>query len=140
MGIDFMLNAKLGHGFTAGGGYSLVDAKDESNDVRLEGVAKHYGNVRLAYDRTWKAYHLNANILGRMQDEKFYDDGNAKAYNIWKLTTNHRFANLGAFIVELSVGVDNIFDFVDDSPYGSHYGTLTPGRTFFMGLKVNFAK
>lgn len=141
-GVDFMLNAKLGHGFTAGGGYSLVEAKDEISKERLDGVAKHYGNVRLAYDHSWKVYHLNANILGRMQDEKSYDNGedNAKAYNIWKLTTNHRFTSLGAFVVELSAGIDNIFDFVDDSPYGSHYGTINPGRTFFMGLKVNFAK
>ncbi|NOU61134.1 TonB-dependent receptor [Marinifilum caeruleilacunae] len=141
-GIDFLLNARLGAGFTLGGGYSYVDAKDLTTDERLDGVAQHYGNVRLAYDRSWKNYSFNANIVGRIQDEKSYDNNtdNAKAYDIWKLTTNHRFMNLGSFIIEAQLGIDNIFDQVDDSPYGSHYGTLSPGRTFFAGFTINFAK
>ncbi|MGM0375677.1 MAG: TonB-dependent receptor [Bacteroidota bacterium] len=138
-GIDFLFDVKAGYGFTIGGGYSFVDAMNLTSDVRLEGVARNYGNVRLGYDRQWNQYDLNANIIGRIQDEKFYDDGNASAYNIWKLTTRHGFSGLGNFKLEVSAGIDNIFDFVDDSPYGSHYGTLSPGRTYFMALKVNFA-
>ncbi|MCY1634543.1 TonB-dependent receptor [Marinifilum sp. D737] len=141
-GIDFLLNAKLGAGFTLGGGYSYVDAKDETTREKLDGVAENYGNVRLAYDRSWKNYSFNTTILGRIQDEKSYDNGedNAKGYDLWKLTTNHKFLNLGSFILEAQLGVDNIFDYVDDSPYGSHYGTINPGRTFFAGIKINFAQ
>ncbi len=141
-GFDFLINAKLGAGFTVGGGYSYVDAKDLIADERLDGVAQNYGNIRAAYDHSWKSYHFNANIMGRLQDEKSYDNDtdNAKGYNTWKLTTNHRFTNIGAFILEASIGVDNIFDYVDDSPFGSHYGTLTPGRTIFAGLTINFAQ
>ena len=139
-GIDILLNAKLGAGFTLGGGYSYLDAKDKTNDIRLEYVAKNYGNIRFTYGHSWKGYHLNANILGRFQDEKFFDDGNAKAYNLWKFTTNHRFTSLGNFVFEAQLGVDNIFDYVDDSPYGSHYGTISPGRTVFFGLNINFAQ
>ena len=141
-GIDFLLNAKLGAGFTLGGGYSYVDAKDETTNEKLDGVAENYGNVRLTYDRSWKSYSFNAIILGRIQDEKSYDNetNNAKGYDIWKLSTNHKFLNLGSFILEAQLGVDNIFDYVDDSPYGSHYGTINPGRTFFAGITINFAK
>lgn len=141
-GFDFLINAKLGAGFTVGGGYSYVDAKNRANDERLDGVAQNYGNIHAAFDRTWKSYHFNANIMGRLQDEKSYDNGadNAKGYNTWKLTTNHRFTNIGAFLLEASIGVDNIFDYIDDSPYGSHYGTITPGRTIFAGLTINFAQ
>ncbi|MDQ2179260.1 TonB-dependent receptor [Marinifilum sp. D714] len=141
-GIDFLLNAKLGAGFTLGGGYSYVDAKDETTGEKLDGVAENYGNVRLAYDRSWKNYSFNATILGRIQDEKSYDNGedNAKGFDLWKLTTNHKFLNLGSFILEAQLGVDNIFDYVDNSPYGSHYGTINPGRTFFAGITINFAK
>jgi Outer membrane receptor for ferrienterochelin and colicins len=141
-GIDFLLNAKLGAGFTLGGGYSYVNAKDETTGEKLDGVAENYGNVRLAYDRSWKNYSFSATILGRIQDEKSYDNGedNAKGYDIWKLTTNHKFLNLGSFIFEAQLGVDNIFNHVDDSPYGSHYGTINPGRTFFAGITINFAK
>lgn len=141
-GIDFLLNANLGSGFTLSGGYSFVDAKDLTTDERLDGVAQHYGNIQFAYSRSWKKYSFNANIIGRIQDQKSYDNGkdNAKSYDIWKLTTNQRFLNLGSFILEAQLGVDNIFNQVDDSPYGSHYGTINPGRTFFAGITINFAK
>lgn len=139
-GIDVLLNAKLGAGFTIGGGYSYVDANNITDDEPLEYVAQNYGNVRLAYDHSWKSYRLNVSVLGRFQDEKYFDDGNADGYNLWKLTSNHRFANLGAFILEAQLGIDNIFDYVDDAPYGAHYGTINPGRTFFAGLTINFAK
>lgn len=135
-GIDFLFNANLGAGFSFGGGYSYVDAKNKTDDIRLEGVAENYGNVRLGYMHDWKKYQLTANLNARFQDDKFYDDGNAKGYNLWKLTTIHRFYGPGDFIFDLSAGIDNIFDSVDDSPYGSHYGTITPGRTCFVSLQI----
>lgn len=139
-GLDFIFDVKAGYGFTLGGGYSLVDVQNLTDDMPLEGVAKHYANVRLAYDQHWNNYSLNANVNGRIQDEKFYEEGNAKAYNLWDLTTNHRFAGMGDFIFEVSTGIKNIFDFVDDSPLGSRYGTLSSGRTYFLALNINLSK
>ena len=137
-GIDFLFNANLGAGFSIGGGYSYVDAKNKTDDIRLEGVAENYGNARLGYVHNWKKYQLTANLNARFQDEKFFDDdeGNAKGYNLWKLTTIHRFYGPGDFVFDLSAGIDNIFDYVDDSPYGSHYGTISPGRTYFVSLQI----
>ncbi len=137
-GIDFLFNANLGSGFSIGGGYSYVDAKNKTDDIRLEGVAENYGNARLGYVHNWKKYQLTANLNARFQDEKFFDDdeGNAKGYNLWKLTTIHRFYGPGDFVFDLSTGIDNIFDYVDDSPYGSHYGTISPGRTYFVSLQI----
>ncbi len=137
-GIDFLFNANLGSGFSIGGGYSYVDAKNKTDDIRLEGVAENYGNARLGYVHNWKKYQLTANLNARFQDEKFFDDdeGNAKGYNLWKLTTIHRFYGPGDFVFDLSAGIDNIFDYVDDSPYGSHYGTISPGRTYFVSLQI----
>ncbi len=139
-GIDFLFNATLGAGFSVGGGYSYVDAQNKTDSIRLEGVAQNYGNIRLSYVNNWKKYQLTANLNGRFQDDKFYDDksGNAKGYNLWNLTTIHRFKTNGAFNFELSAGINNIFDYVDDSPYGSHYGTISPGRTYFVGLQIAF--
>lgn len=139
-GADFLFNTRLAYGFSVGGGYSYVDARDMTTNERLEGVAYNYANVNLAYKHMWNKYILNANISGRIQDKKYYDDGSAKAYNIWKLTTSHQFVSIGDFVFEISAGIDNIFDFIDDSPYGSHYATISPGRTFFLGLNINFAK
>ena len=137
-GIDFLFNANLGAGFSVGGGYSYVDAKNKTDDIRLEGVAQNYGNLRLGYVHNWKKYQLTANLNARFQDDKFYDDdyGNAKGYNLWKLTTIHRFYGPGDFVFDLSAGIDNIFDYEDDSPYGSHYGTISPGRTYFVSLLI----
>ena len=107
----------------------------------MEGVAQNYVNLRLLYDRKWNDYNLHVGLTGRIQDDKFYDgEPDAKGYNLWKLTTSHHFANVGAFQLEASAGIDNIFDYVDDSAYGSHYGTLNPGRTFFIGCNIKFAK
>lgn len=137
-GIDFLVNASLGAGFSFGGGYSYVDSKNKTDHIRLEGVAENYGNIRLGYMHNWKKYQLTANLNARFQDDKFYDDGNAKGYNLWKLTTIHRFYGPGDFVFDLSAGIDNIFDYVDDSPYGSHYGTISPGRTYFVSLQIAF--
>jgi len=139
-GIDFLFNYKIGEGFTVGGGYSYVDAKNESDNIHLEGVAENYVNFRLLYDRTWKDYSLNFSLTGRIQDDKFYDgDPDADGYNLWKLTTSHCFSSAGTSL-EITAGLDNIFDYVDNSPYGSHYGTLNPGRTVFIGCNIKFAK
>ena len=139
-GFDILFNANITAGFSVGGGYSYVDAQNKTDNIRLEGVAQNYGNIRFSYMHNWKKYQLTANLNGRFQDNKFYDDeyGNAKGYNLWKLTTIHRLETKGAFDFELSAGVDNLFDYVDDSPYGSHYGTISPGRTYFVGLQIAF--
>ncbi len=139
-GIDIMVDAKLPYGFTIGGGYSYVDAQNLTEDIRLEYVAQNYANIRAGYFHRWNKYRLNVQLLGRLQDEKFFDDdkGNAKAYQLWKLTTNHDFAEFYGINVTAIAGIDNIFDYVDDSPYGSHYGTINPERTFFIGLNIKF--
>ena len=141
-GVDIMFNVHLGAGFTVGGGYSYVDAKNEVEDIRLNGVAQNYATARLAWRHNWNNYSLNATLSGRIQDDKFYNDThpNAQGYDLWKLTTTHHFADLGAFSLEATAGVDNIFDYVDKSPYGSHYGTLNPGRTVFIGCNIRFAR
>ena len=44
------------------------------------------------------------------------------------------------FILEPGVGVENLFNYVDDRPYNSNYATLTPGRTYYVSLLVKFNK
>jgi outer membrane receptor for ferrienterochelin and colicins len=140
-GIDFLFNVNIGWGVNLGGGYSYVDAQNLTDDIPLERVAQNYGNVRAGYHHQWKGYRFNASINGRFQDEKYFkDEPNAKAFNLWKLTTIHRFSLDKPVDLAVTLGVDNIFDYVDDSPYGLNYGTLSPGRTFFLGINIEFAK
>ncbi len=138
-GVDFIFNVSLGAGFSVGGGYSYVDAQNLTDTVRLENVAQNYANIRAGYHHHWKKYSLSANLSGRIQDGKYYDDGNSKGYNLWKLTTTHKFITSGAFDLGATAGIDNIFDYVDDSPYGSNYGTINPGRTYFAGINFDFS-
>jgi len=139
-GLDIMFDIKLPHGFSVGGGYSYVDAMNLTENVRLQYVARHYGNVRAGYLKNWENYNLNVQLLGRLQDEKFYEgEDNAKGYNLWKLTTTHQFINTNNVNLTLTAGVDNIFDYVDDVPYGENRGTINPGRTYFVGLNIHFA-
>jgi len=139
-GADISVNVKLPHGFSIGGGYSYVDAQNLTDSIRLEYVAQNYANVRAAYNHKWKDYSLGVQLLGRIQDGKFYDDGSAKGYNIWKLSSSHRFAQTRGTSTVLTVGVDNIFDYIDDVPYGEHRGTISPGRTFFVSLALELAQ
>lgn len=139
-GVDFLANSYLGAGFTVGGGYSFVDAKNLATNNPLEGAAKHYGTVLASYRYSVKSYVLNLSINGRLQDEKFYTKGNAKGYNIWKFTSTHTFKVASWFTADVIAGVDNILDYVDDSPYGMTYGTLSPGRTIFGGVNIKINK
>ena len=138
-GVELMVDAKLPYGFTIGGGYSYVDAKNLTEDIRLEYVAQNYGSLRAGYFHGWKNYQLNVQLLGRLQDEKFFTDGNAKAYQLWRLTTTHDFAEFSGINITATAGIDNIFNFIDDSPYGLHRGTINPGRTYFVGLNIKFS-
>lgn len=139
-GVDFLVNAYLGYGFTVGGGYSLTDAKNITSNTRLEGVAKSYATVMTGYSYKAKWYVLNATINGRLQDEKFYTKGDARGYNIWKLTTTHTFKVASGLSIQAIAGVDNLFDYIDDAPYGMSYGTLSPGRTIFGGLNFKITR
>ncbi len=141
LGADIMFDVKLPKGFTVGGGYSYVDARNLTSDNRLEYVAQNYLNVRAGYAHKWNEYSLRVNVLGRLQDERYFEgEPNAKAYQLWKLSTVHDFAEFNSFKIRFTAGIDNVLDEVDDSPYGSHYGTINPGRTFFAGLEINFSK
>jgi outer membrane receptor for ferrienterochelin and colicins len=93
-----------------------------------------------SYRYSYKRYVLNASINGRLQDEKFYTKGNARGYNIWKFTTTHTFKVCAGVTIDAIAGIDNIFDYVDDAPYGMPYGTLSPGRTVFGGLNFKISK
>ncbi|MCU4175299.1 TonB-dependent receptor [Carboxylicivirga sp. N1Y90] len=138
-GVDFMFDIRLPHNFTLGGGYSYVDARNETTGERLSYVAHNYANVRAGYFHDWNNYQLNVQVLGRIQDEKYNAYNNsAKGYNLWKLTTVHKFASFGSFNLSATAGIDNVFDYVDDAPFGTYYGTITPGRTFFAGLNIYF--
>ena len=40
----------------------------------------------------------------------------------------------------LEAGIDNILDYKETTPHGLHYGTTSPGRTFYCTLSLKFSK
>lgn len=139
-GMEFNVNSYLGAGFTIGGGYSYVDSKDDDTGKQLQKVSRHTGNINANWTKKWWIFNSNFNLTGRIQSRRYYEDGDARSYNLWNLSTNHRMKSINGLVLEPGFGIENIFDFVDDKPFGSNYATLSPGRTFYVSLSIRFSK
>lgn len=144
-GFEVALNSFLGAGFSVGASYNFADAKDRKEDLRLEETVRHAASVRASWGHEWGKYRLNANVNGRIQGKKYFldadgNDDSAVKYNMWNLSTNHSFGAVGNFLFDVNLGIENLFDYVDNRPYGVKYATLSPGRTFFAGVVIRFKK
>lgn len=141
-GIDLTFNSYLGYNITLGGGYSYVNAKDLDTGKRLQRISRHTGNINANWSKDWGGIlKSNFNINGRLQSRRYYDDGDdARAYQLWNFATRHTFKDYNGIVFEPGFGIENIFDFVDDKPFNRNYATLSPGRTYYVSLKVKFSK
>lgn len=152
-GIDFSFNSYLGHGLTFGGGYSYVDSRDLDTGRNINRTAHNYANARIAYDLNLNKYSLNITLSSKYQGGKYYGytsrkkgyiSGKTSDYNIWRISTQHRFYSFKNVVINLTAGIDNIFDYIDNNPVKTsssyYYGSLNPGRTYFVGLKFSFSK
>ncbi len=140
-GVDFTFNSYLGYNITLGGGYSYVNAKDLDTGKRLQRISRHTGNVNLNWFKDFGLFKSNFNLNGRLQSRRYYDDGDdARAYQLWNFATRHTFKSINGLVFEPGLGIENIFDFVDDKPFNRNYATLSPGRTFYASLKIKSSK
>jgi len=148
-GIDFTFDADLPMNFKLGGGYSYLDAKGQRTDdetaddylkyVYINGTSRHNANVKLAWSKGWQKYKLGLNINGRYQSKRFYTtDGDTKGYQLWRLNTSHSFLNTKEWKLDMNVGIDNIFNYIDRTPFGHNRGTTSPGRNFYVSVAVKF--
>ena len=156
VGIEVTFSWRPGGGFTVGGGYSythteanMIDAQasEEAGCTIIErravdGMAAHRANLRFSWKHDWERYGLNVGLFGRGQTERYFKEyGNAPGYALWRFSTTHRIGKRReGRTLELSVGVDNLFDHVERHPYGHNYGTTPPGRTVFGAITVRFSK
>jgi outer membrane receptor for ferrienterochelin and colicins len=142
-GLDFTLRYQGRH-LTAGGSYSYLDTRanqyDSENDalqrVTIDGMAHHKANVYATWQHdVARNYHLGIGLYGRLSSKRYYQtDGDGKGYQLWRLSTTHQFGKN----YRLEAGVDNIFNYVDDTPHGLHLGTTSPGRTVYASLTIRF--
>ncbi len=138
-GINISANARLGAGFTIGANYTGLDPKNITDDEQIDKSVKNAITTHASWDHKWDFYKLNININGRYSDERYYsyDGSYAPDYWMFDLNTTHSF-EMKKFFIEPAIGVENIFDYVDDRPYNSNYATLSPGRSIFASLTIRF--
>lgn len=137
-GIDVSMNAFLGCGFSLGLGYSYLDAVNRIDNIPLYGSGRHTGTVNANWNKEWNKYRLNINLNGRLQSKVYYSDEDARPFNLWNIATTHSFRSSKAFVIEPGFGVENIFNFRDEKPFGSRYATTSSGRTMYASLTVKF--
>ncbi|MBO6078587.1 MAG: TonB-dependent receptor [Bacteroidaceae bacterium] len=151
MGIDASFTWRITSDITLGGSYSWLDTKahvydtkhDRLDEVTIEGMAHHKGNVYSTWQHRFNdAYRLGLGLYGRASSTRYYqNNGNGKPYQIWKLTTTHDLGrSRNGLIWRIEAGIDNILDYKETTPHGLHYGTTTPGRTFYCTLSIKFSK
>lgn len=135
-------NVYLGAGFTLGGGYILTDSKaiSDGKETPVDKSVKHSGNVNARWDHNWGNYHLNVNLNGHIQSERWSSTyGYAPGYSQWDLNTTHTFY-VEDFILEPGLGIENIFNERDTRPWNSNFSTVSPGRAVYVSLALKFRK
>lgn len=139
-GVDVAINTFLGDGFSIGLNYSYLDARNKVDNIPLFGSSRHTGILNGNWMKEWRNYRLNVNVNSRLQSETYYSDMNARPFQLWNLATNHSFTGAKSLIFEPGFGMENIFNFRDEKPFGSKYATISPGRTVFASLTLKFKK
>lgn len=149
-GISASLKLLLPWGFTIGGGYTYTDSKAETvtldtktqmytiSENPVDKSVRSVGNVMASWDKNWKGYHLNITIDGHMQGQRYSSTyGYADAVSQWNLNTRHTIT-LKNFVLEPGLGIDNIFNQRDNSPWNSNFSTINPGRSLIASLRIKY--
>lgn len=145
-GLSFNATVNLGSGFRVSGGYTYMDTKAKQlkegvyKESPIDKSIRHMGNVNGQWEHSWNFYRLNVNLHGHLQGERYSQTyGYAPKYQQWDLNTRHTF-NLNSIILEPGVGIENLFDKIDDRPWNNNFSTLNPGRSVYVSLSVRFKK
>ena len=149
-GVDLTLSWMPTDEITVGAGYSYLDTdaeeydddKEELQKVTIDGMAHHKANIYATWGHRFSAaYRLGVGVYGKASSKRYYqDDGNGRAYQIWKLSTTHDFGNSKTMTYRLEAGVDNIFNFVDKTDHGLHLGTTSPGTTVYASFTIRLSR
>ncbi len=149
-GINANLKFILPYGFTISGGYTYTDAKAKTKSLDKNAQAyvttetpvdksvRNVANIVATWDHSWGNYHLNININGHIQSKRYSSTyGYAPHYQQWDLNTRHSIA-LRQVTLEPGIGVENLFNQRDTSPWNSNFSTINPGRSLYVSFAVKF--
>lgn len=142
-GFDVNVAYMLFRELTLKGSYSYCDAKDNSTGLQLDSNVKHSGTVSATWNGKIARSPFSLQFAGRMNSPILYqqvvtdNQGNetteltqSKAYSIWKAVLVKPF-RINKHTVELTLKVDNIFDFKEAS-------FINPGRQYLIGIRYAF--
>ena len=147
-GVDLSVRYQINSEWMIGLAYSYLDTDAwlyNTEDERLErvvidGTAHHKGSWNVTWNkRLSDSYKMGFGLYGRMSSKRYYQlNGDGKGYQIWKLSTSHDITSEKESLLRIEAGIDNIFNYFDDTPHGLHLGTTTPGRTVYATLSIRF--
>lgn len=146
-GIDFTFNYHLAKDINLGGGYSYADPKaqysgkgtDYMKYIPIDATSNHNATLNASWKHSWKRYQLGLSIYGRYQSLRHYvNDNDADAFQTWRINSAHSLPNVKRCTLTMNVGVDNLFDYVDRTPFGRNRATTTPGRNFYASVLIKF--
>ncbi len=148
-GEDINIAYKIYNDLTLNASYSYLDTKahvydsnrDRVNEVVIDGMAHHKWSASAVYSHRFKPeYKLGLNLSARGSSMRYYqNNGNAKPFTLCRLNTTHDFGKEGKKLsYRAELGVDNIFNFIDDTMHPYHLGTKSSGTTFFASFNIRF--
>ena len=146
-GVDFTFNYQPTKNITLGGGYSFTDPKAQYPNqginymeyIPIDATSQHNATLNATWRHSWERYRVGLGVYGRFQSVRRYvKDNNADAFQTWRINTAHTLLGMKRWTLTLNVGVDNIFDYVDRTPFGRNRATTTPGRTFYASALIKF--
>ena len=143
-GLQVNASANLFRGFNLSANYAYTYARTKSGEewTVLERSIRHTATIATNYHHTWGNYGLNVNLNGRLQSKTYYTGTyeDAPGFGIWNIHTTHTFDIVKWVLLEPTIGVDNLFDKVDNRIDSStrKYALYSPGRMLVVGLKLKF--
>ncbi len=140
-GVQLNVSANLFQGFNLSANYVYTYARTKSGEewTLLDRSIRHAATIAANYHRAWGKYGLNINLNGRLQSKTYYNGyEDAPGFGIWNLQTSHSLDFIKWCFLEPTIGIDNIFDKVDDRIDSSQrkYALYSPGRMLVVGLRV----
>lgn len=146
-GADFTFSYHPVRDITLGGGYSYADPKAQYSGkgyhymkyVSIDATSNHNATLNASWRHAWHRYQLGVGIYGRYQSTRHYvNDNNADGFQTWRINTAHSLLKMKKWSLTMNVGVDNLFDYVDRTPFGRNRATSTPGRNFYASALIKF--
>lgn len=146
-GIDCILKYQPSKAVSLSAGYSFTDPKAQYPNqgihymeyIPINATSQHAATLTASWQHSWKRYRLGVSANGRYQSTKHYIvDNNADAFQTWRLNTAHTLLGLKTWTLTFNVGVDNLFNYIDRTPFGRNRATSTPGRNYYASLLIKY--